>query len=91
MAKKRVGKCPKAFRQRVADRLIQCENSGGLAKELGISRRLLYTWRQQLDTGSGEGLLANSPYNRKDDLVEKHIIPQANYDKIKDQVIATQK
>lgn len=48
MAKKRVGKFPKAFRQLAVDRLNQCENIVDLAKELGISRRLLYTWREKL-------------------------------------------
>jgi transposase-like protein len=38
------------------DRLNQCENIVALAKELGISRRLLYTWREQLEPrSSGEG------------------------------------
>lgn len=31
------------------------------------------------------------PYKRKDELVKKKVIPQATYDKIKDQVVATQK
>jgi hypothetical protein len=41
VAKKRVGKFPKAFRQMAVDRLNQCENIVTLAKELGVSRRLL--------------------------------------------------
>ena len=49
MAKKRVGKFPKAFRQMAVDRLKQCDNIVALAKELGISRRLLYTWREKLE------------------------------------------
>ena len=49
MAKKRVGKFPKAFRQMAVDRLTQCDNIVTLAKELGISRRLLYTWREKLE------------------------------------------
>ena len=47
MAKKRVGKFPKVFRQMAVERLNHCENIVELAKELGISRRLLY--------GSGAG------------------------------------
>lgn len=61
MAKKRVGKFPKAFRQMAVDRLTQCDNIVALAKELGISRRLLYTWREQLEpVERSEGPPANS-------------------------------
>lgn len=61
MAKKRVGKFPKAFRQMAVDRLNQCENIVTLAKELGVSRRLLYTWREKLEpTASGAGPPANA-------------------------------
>ena len=42
MTKKRVGKFPKVFRQMAVDRLDQCEKIVILAKELGISRCLLY-------------------------------------------------
>ena len=49
VAKKRVGKFPKAFRQMAVDRRNQCENIVTLAKELGVSRRLLYTWRDKLE------------------------------------------
>jgi len=61
VAKKRVGKFPKAFRQMAVDRLNQCENIVTLAKELGVSRRLLYTWREKLEpTASGAGPPANA-------------------------------
>jgi transposase-like protein len=61
VAKKRVGKFPKAFRQRAVDRLNQCENIVTLANELGISRRLLYTCREKLEpTLSGGGPPANA-------------------------------
>jgi DNA uptake protein ComE-like DNA-binding protein len=33
-------------------------------------------------------IVDNRPYTRKDELVKKNIIPQATYDKVKDQIIA---
>ena len=61
MAKKRVGKFPKAFRQMAVERLNQCDNIGELAKELGIHRGLLYTWREKLEPlARGEGPPATS-------------------------------
>ena len=71
MAKKRVGKFPKAFRQYAVERLKQCENIVALSKELGVHRRLLYRWRDQLEpTESGEVL---APGNSRETTLRKEV------------------
>ena len=35
-------------------------------------------------------IIENRPYKRKDELVHRKVVPQAAYDKIKDQIIAKQ-
>ena len=49
MAKKRVGRYPKEFRRMAVERLKNCDNILALSRELGVHRRLLYKWRDQLE------------------------------------------
>jgi transposase-like protein len=60
VAKTRVGKFPKPFRQRAVDRLMQSDNIVALAKELGISRRLVSTWREKPEPRESNGPPVNS-------------------------------
>ena len=61
MAKRRMGRYPKTFKQMAVERLNQCENIVALSQELGVSRRLLFTWREKLEPGqSGDGPPATS-------------------------------
>ncbi len=53
MVKKRHSK---AFRQMAVERMKRCDNIVELSEELGVHRRLLYTWRDNLEpVGSEEG------------------------------------
>jgi transposase-like protein len=49
VAKKRVGRYPKEFRRMAVERFKSCDNIVVLARELGVHRRLLYKWRDQLE------------------------------------------
>ena len=61
VAKKRVGRYPKAFRKMAVERLKSCDNIVALSEELGVHRRLLYKWRDQLEPiEDGEGPPTNS-------------------------------
>src|SRR5580700_730828 len=42
---------PAEFRQRALERMKMCQNVKTLAKELGVSRQLLYWWKQQAEGG----------------------------------------
>lgn len=45
----------------------------------------------EVDEPIAKQIIEGRPYKRKDELVQKKIIPQAIYDKIKDQIVAKQK
>jgi transposase-like protein len=52
----------KEFRQKSVERMNACGNSVGLARELGICRRVLYNWRDRLEE-------TNSPPGRSRELI----------------------
>ena len=49
MGNKKVGRYPVEFRRMVVERMKQSNNLSALAKELGVDRKLMYLWREQLD------------------------------------------
>jgi len=44
-----MGRYPQAFRKMAVERLKGCDNIVALSAELGVHRRLLYKWRDQLE------------------------------------------
>ena len=61
MAKRRVRRHTNEFKLMCVERMKQCDDIGVLAKELGIHRRMLYRWRDQLaPVDKGEGPAHNS-------------------------------
>ena len=72
MAKKRaIGRYPKAFRKMAVERLKTCDNIIALAEELGVHRRLLYKWRDQLEPVPGTLALRQQLRQLKRLLAEK--------------------
>jgi len=71
VGKRRGGRYPKAFRQMAVERLKRCDNIVALCKELGISRSLLYYWRDRLDPADkGEEPL---PENQRESTLRKEV------------------
>ena len=80
MTKRRVGRYSNEFKQMCVERMKQCDNIGALAKELNIHRRVLYRWRDQLESitteegappQSGEATLRKEVSRLKQALADK--------------------
>ena len=74
MAKKRktrVGRYPKEFRSIAVERLKSCDNIVALSRELGVHRRLLYKWRDQLDLA--EIAEESPPQNSREATLRKEV------------------
>ncbi len=80
MGKRRVGRYPRAFRERAVERMRNCDSILELARELGVHRSVLYQWRDQLapldrvewrEEDSGESPLERENRRLKQALAEK--------------------
>jgi transposase-like protein len=71
VAKRRVGRYPKEFRQKAVERLKSCDNIVELSQERGVHQRLLYKWRDQFDPFDPSA--KSSPENAREATLRKEI------------------
>ena len=71
VAKKRVGRYRNEFRRMAVERLKSCDNIVALSQELGVHRRLLYKWRDQLDPV--EPREESPPQNSRESTLRKEV------------------
>ena len=69
MGSKKVGRYPLEFRRMVVERMKQSNNITALAKELGLERKLMYGWKDQLDPESRA--VKRLPVTREEQLEHK--------------------
>jgi transposase-like protein len=58
------------FRRMVVERMKRCNNITALAEELGLERKLMYTWRDQLEP---EHRGAESPVETREAKLEREV------------------
>ena len=56
------------FKKQAVERMKGCDNIAALAQELGVQRKLLYIWKEQLERGPGPvgAGLAEGPDKREE-------------------------
>ena len=73
MGKKRVGQYSMKFRRIAVERMKGCNNIATLAKELGVERKSLYLWRDQLDPESVIRRKSGPPAKSREVELEKEV------------------
>ena len=70
--KTRVGRYPKEFRRIAVERLKSCDNIVALSRELGVHRRLLYKWRDELE--AAEIAEESPPQTSRESTLRKEVL-----------------
>jgi Transposase len=73
VGKQRVGRYPLEYRRMVVERMKSCNNITALAKELGLERKLMYTWRGQVDLESEVGRERGSAVETREVQLEQEV------------------
>ena len=73
MGKKRVARYSLKFRRIAVERMKGCNNIATLAKELGVERKSLYLWREQLDPESVINRKSGPPAKSREAELEQEV------------------
>jgi transposase-like protein len=74
VGKKRVARYSIEFRRIAVERMKGCNNIATLAKELGVERKSLYLWREQLDPESVISRKPGPPAKSREVELEKEVL-----------------
>ena len=73
MGKKRVSRYSLEFRRIAVERMKGCNNIRTLAEELGVERKSLYLWREELDPESVVSRKPGPPAPSREAALEKEV------------------
>ena len=68
MERKKSQRYGSEFRRQAVERMNACDNIVGLARELGVSRRVLYAWRDRMEQAT------SSPGRSRELILRKQIL-----------------